>query len=73
MTLHSGERKRVQKAIGERVFQLSQKTADRSKLFRELYSALKIRYGVNSYRDIKQHDLQDALRFIYAWEGGIRA
>ena len=72
MTLHSGEQKRVQKAVGERVYQLSQKAVDRPNLFRELYSALKVRYNVSSYRDIKQHELQDALRFIYAWEGSKR-
>ena len=72
MTLHSGEQKRVQRAVGERVYQLSQKAVDRPNLFRELYSALKVRYNVSSYRDIKQHELQDALRFIYAWEGSKR-
>jgi len=72
MTLHSGEQKRVQRAVGERVYQLSQKAVDRPNLFRELYGALKVRYNVSSYRDIKQHDLQDALRFIYAWEGSKR-
>lgn len=71
ITLHTGEQKRVQKAVSERVYTLSKKSVERTQLFRELYSSLKLRYEVSSYRDIKQHQLQDALRFIYAWNGGV--
>lgn len=73
VTLHSGEQKRLQRAVGERIFELCKKPSERPKLFRELYGSLKLRYSVGSYRDIKQHELQDALRFIYAWNGGIHA
>lgn len=71
ITLHTGEQKRVQKAVSERVYTLSKKSVERTQLFRELYSSLKLRYEVSSYRDIKQHQLQDALKFIYAWNGGV--
>lgn len=71
ITLHTGEQKRVQKAVSERVYTLSKKSAERTQLFRELYSSLKLRYEVSSYRDIKQYQLQDALKFIYAWKGGV--
>lgn len=71
ITLHTGEQKRVQKAVSERVYTLSKKSAERTQLFRELYSSLKLRYEVSSYRDIKQYQLQDALKFIYAWNGGV--
>lgn len=71
ITLHTGEQKRVQKAVSERVYTLSKKSVERTQLFRELYSSLKLRYEVSSYRDIKQYQLQDALRFIYAWNGGV--
>lgn len=70
-TLHTGEQKRVQKAVAECIYQLSKKQDERARLFRELYTSLKLRYGVKSYRDIKQYQLQDALRFIYAWKGGV--
>ncbi|MEK4255449.1 ORF6N domain-containing protein [Ureibacillus sp. FSL K6-2830] len=71
VTLHSGEQIRVRKAVAARVYELSEKPGSKSKqlLFRELYAALKERYQVGSYRDIKQYQLQDALRFIETWEG----
>ncbi|MEK4228935.1 ORF6N domain-containing protein [Solibacillus sp. FSL H8-0538] len=71
VTLHSGEQRRLQRAIGERVYQLSKQSGDRPVLFRALYTAIKERYHVGSYRDVKQHELQDALKFVYAWEGGV--
>lgn len=69
VTLHSGEQKRLQRAVGERVYKTTVKQSERNNLFRAIYSALKDRYQVGSYRDIKQHQLQDALRFIAHWEG----
>lgn len=71
MTLHTGEQKRVQRAVAERIYDITKKQAERTRLFRELYSSLKLRYDVGSYRDIKQYQLQDALRFIYGWKGGV--
>ena len=68
-SLHSGEQKRLQRAIGERVYQLTNAQEQRQELFRRAYSALKLRYNVSSYKEIKQHQLQDALRFIANWEG----
>lgn len=69
VTLHSGEQIRLRKAVGERVSQLTTVSAARPALFRAIYSALKERYCVSSYRDIKQHELQDALKFVYSWRG----
>lgn len=68
VTLHSGEQLRVQRAVGERVYGFSVKQSERNQLFRAIYHDLKERYKVGSYRDIKQHELQDALAFIYSWE-----
>lgn len=67
-TLHSGEQRRLRNAVGERVHQLakSQKGA-RPVLFRSLYRAIREHYEVESYRDVKQHQLQDALLFIARW------
>lgn len=67
ITLHSGEQIRLRKAVGERVSKLTANRKARPALFRALYSALKERYNVPSYRDIKQHELQDALRFVNNW------
>ena len=68
-TLHSGEQIRIRKAVGTRVCELTDHTSARQTLFRSLYAALKERYHVGTYRDIKQHQLQDALRFIGKWKG----
>lgn len=73
VTLHTGEQRRLRNAVTERVYQLSDKQAARQALFRALYGALKRRYQVGSYRDVRQCDLQDALRFVYNWKEGERA
>lgn len=68
-TLHSGEQARIRKAVGARVYELTENQGARQVLFRTLYAAIKERYNVGSYRDIKQYQLQDALRFIEKWKG----
>lgn len=68
-TLHSGEQARIRKAVGARIYELSEKQGARQALFRAIYAAIKERYNVCSYRDIKQYQLQDALRFIEKWKG----
>ncbi|MEZ7173618.1 ORF6N domain-containing protein [Sporosarcina sp. OR05] len=70
LTLHSGEQKRLRMAVTERVYQLSRKEKGaRPTLFRAIYTELRERYEVESYRDVKQHQLQDALRFVAGWGG----
>lgn len=69
ITLHSGEQRRLRRAVGERVHQLTKQKDARPVLFRALYSALRERYDVESYRDVKQFELQDALQFVGNWEG----
>ncbi|RNC98257.1 ORF6N domain-containing protein [Lysinibacillus halotolerans] len=66
-TLHSGEQLRLRKAVNTRVCQLTDNQGARQSLFRSLYAALKERYHVGSYRDIKQYQLQDALCFVEKW------
>lgn len=68
-TLHTGEQARVRRAVGARVCELTDNTGARNALFRSLYAALKERYHVGSYRDIKQYQLQEALRFVEKWRG----
>ncbi|MDM5333410.1 ORF6N domain-containing protein [Ureibacillus composti] len=69
ITLHSGEQLRLRKAVSTRIYEMTDNHEARQALFRSLYAALKERYHVSSYRDIKQHHLQDALRFITRWGG----
>lgn len=70
ITLDSGEQKRVRAAVAERVYELAgREKGARTALFRVLYASIYERYGVESYRDLKQHQLQDALQFVKSWEG----
>lgn len=71
VTIHSGEQKRLQKAISERVYELCDVKARRPAYFSELYRAIKKRYHVDSYRDVPQCQLQDTLLFVQNW-GGIQ-
>ncbi len=68
VTLHSGEQLRLRKEVNLRVNQLAGNEKDsRRALYRALWSAVKERYQVGSYRDVKQHELQDALQFVARW------
>lgn len=40
----------------------------KTKLFRRMGQSLKTRFLVNSYKDIKRHELNDAKAFIEIWE-----
>lgn len=67
VTLHTGEQRRLRNAVSTRVYQLAKAEDARPVLFRSLYSAIREEYSVGSYRDVKQHQLQDALKFVEAW------
>ena len=68
ITLDSGEQRKVNKKVGERVYGRSEKTGVPVKiLYQALYRDLKDIFGVASYKDIKQKDLEDALKYIESW------
>jgi len=67
ITLDHGEQRRVQKGIGQKVYETTNDTSKRKKLFAELHRDIKDRFGVSSYKDIKRKDMQLALRYIDAW------
>lgn len=67
ITLHSNEQLRLKKAVAERVFKLEKDATKRSEVFRFLHRAIRQRYVVKSYRDVKRHELQDAIRFVDKW------
>ncbi|MEK3996718.1 ORF6N domain-containing protein [Psychrobacillus sp. FSL K6-2365] len=69
ITLNSGEQRRLQKAVGERAFTLEKDSTARGQVFRGIYSAIKKQFAVKSYRDVKQHQLQKAIRFVEKWNG----
>lgn len=67
ITLTSGEQRRLQKGIAQRVYEIESDQILRSKLFRELHREIKDRFGVASYKDVKRKELQAALRYIENW------
>jgi len=68
ITLSSGEQRRLKNAVGERVFKLESNVVKRGDLFRGLYSSIKKKYHVKSYRDVKRHELQNAIKYVETWK-----
>ncbi|MBS4191779.1 ORF6N domain-containing protein [Bacillus sp. FJAT-49705] len=69
ITLQSGEQRRLQRAVAERVYTLEKNKDKHSELYRGIYSSLKRQFKVKSYRDVKRHELQTAIRFVEHWNG----
>ncbi|MBG9653704.1 Rha family transcriptional regulator [Cytobacillus firmus] len=67
ITLTSGEQRRLQKGVAQRVYEYTQDKKEAARLFRELYREIKDRFGVASYKDVKRKELQSALRYIENW------
>ncbi|MFE4523986.1 Rha family transcriptional regulator [Cytobacillus firmus] len=67
ITLSSGEQRRLQKGIAQKVYEMESDPKVRPRLFRELHREIKDRFGVASYKDVKRKELQSALRYIENW------
>lgn len=67
ITLDYGEQRRLQKAVGARIYTVEKDTEVRKRLFSELYREIKDRFAVTSYKDVKHQDLQSAIRYVDAW------
>ncbi|MBG9587378.1 MULTISPECIES: ORF6N domain-containing protein [Cytobacillus] len=67
ITLTSGEQRRLQKGIAQKVYEVESDPKVRPGLFRELHREIKDRFGVASYKDVKRKELQSALRYIENW------
>lgn len=65
--LCDGERKRLQKAINIRVYQLEKNQEVRKKLFSDIHRDIKERFGVPSYKEVKRSNLLSAIRYIESW------
>ena len=65
--LSIGEQRRLQKAIAQRVYELENNRDNHQVVFRAIYSAIKSRYGIESYKYVKRQDLQKAIRYISSW------
>lgn len=69
-TLNAKQQVFLQKAIRRRVYQLTDQKGAHQALFRALHLALRERYQVGSYKDIRQCDQRDAVLFVAQWGGG---
>lgn len=67
ITLHSGEQRRLQKAIATKVYNIEPDEAARPELFRQLHREIKDRWGVGSYKDVKHHEFRGVLQYVEAW------
>lgn len=74
MTLDYGQQRSVQRAVAERVGERTatvlparEVSSRRKYFFAALYHDLKNRFGVPTYRDIRQTDYADAIRYIASW------
>lgn len=67
MTIDYGKQRKLQKAIGARVYKLTEDKKQRSKYFRELYREIRDRFACTSYKDVRQSDFQDALGYVRGW------
>ena len=69
ITLPEGQCRRLRRAIGERVYQLTANGQAQGPIYKALYSAINEHYNVESYSKIPSSKLQEALRFIAYWKG----
>lgn len=67
ITLDHGEQRRIQRAVGAKVYEISSHQDENKSLFSELYREIKDRFGIGSYRDLKRKDMLKALNYIEAW------
>lgn len=67
ITLNSGEQRRLQKAIAQKIYSIEPDEEFRSELFRQLYKEVKDRWQVPSYKDILRQELQSVLKYVEAW------
>ncbi len=67
ITLSYGEQRRLQKAVGRRVYELYDNKEDRPQAFADIYREIKDRFAVASYKDVRRKDLQAAINYVENW------
>lgn len=68
MGLKVGEKRRIQKAIAIKVYDLESNPAAHPELFKKLYREIKSHFQVSTYKEVKREDLQEAIRYIEEWQ-----
>lgn len=67
ITLDSGQQRRLQLAINQRVCSLEKAKERRGELFRQIHKEIKDRWNVSSYKDVLKRDLPEVLKYVAAW------
>lgn len=67
ITLDSGQQRRLQRSINQRVCAIEQIKEARGEWFRQLHKEIKDRWSVSSYKDVLKHDLQEVMNYVAAW------
>jgi len=67
ITLDHGEQRRLQRLISTKVFEHAKTDDHKRLLYPELHREIKDRFGVASYKDVKRHELQSAIRYVESW------
>ena len=67
ITLDHGEQRRLQRLISSKVFEHAKTDDHKRLLYPELHREIKDRFGVSSYKDVKRHELQQAIRYVESW------
>lgn len=67
ITLDYREQRRLQKLIGSKVFEYAKSDNHKRLLYPELHREIKDRFGVSSYKDVKRHELQTAIKYVESW------
>lgn len=67
MVLSEGAKKRIQKAIGERVYALAKGGQDKEPLFQQLHRDIREKWNVSTYHEIEQANVLHVVNFIGSW------
>lgn len=67
ITLDHGEQRRLQRLISSKVFEHARSDDHKRLLYPELHREIKDRFGVSSYKDVKRHELQSAIKYVESW------
>lgn len=69
ITIRSHQQKEFKKVVQSQIYLLfpAVKDSGRRKYYSKIYQDLKVEFNVDSYRDIRLKDYEEAIRFVHNW------